>query len=100
MRVRGARNVHTTCELLCIWVARILWTKKLRFMLVFVLIVTFRVARVDSELAAHLLAGDTFRRTSFGRRRQVGFGRMLSHRTSFSAAGVAVCSVQGMPSRS
>jgi hypothetical protein len=80
-------------------VARILWIKKLRFMLVFGLIVTFRVARVNSKLAAHLLAGDTFRRTSFGRRRQVGLGRMLSHRASFSAAGVAVCSVQGMPSR-
>jgi hypothetical protein len=97
--VRGTRNVHTTCEHLSVEVARILWTKKLRFMLVFGLIVTFRVARVNSKLAAHLLAGDTFRRTSFGRRRQVGFGRMLSHRASFSAAGVAVCFVQSMPSR-
>jgi hypothetical protein len=49
----------------------ILWTKKSCFELVFGLIVMISLAMVNSKLAAHLLAGDTFRKTSFGRRRQV-----------------------------
>jgi hypothetical protein len=50
------------------------------------------------KLAAHLLAGDTFRRTSLGRRRQVVLVALLSHRNGFSAAHAMVGSVQGLPS--